>query len=317
MALDFPNSPVDGQGYEGFSFDATAGAWRVRGELDNFWCSITETPTGSYNDGVYDWNYWIYKTDGTLTVTTTGRADYLVVAGGGTGVGSNTQDNVGGGGAGGVIESAEFARLSAGTYAVTIGAGGAATTSADTQGNDGSNTSIGSLAIAVGGGGGGVRLGAGRNGGCGGGSGDNYTTGTYNPPGQGTFGQGFPGGLGVLAPGGGAGGGAGGKGSDGNLSASLIVGGVGRITTIISTTIATAQSIGEVSGSDVYFGGGGGAGVAAAGGLGGGGDSSPINQRGVDCPPNTGGGSGNADTNEGSPYAGAGGSGVVIVRTRA
>ena len=30
MALDFPDSPVEGQYYEGFNWDDTAGVWRVR-----------------------------------------------------------------------------------------------------------------------------------------------------------------------------------------------------------------------------------------------------------------------------------------------
>jgi len=289
---------------------------RVSGKDSNLeWCQITTTRTGSFSDTEGVWSYWVFKSSGTLTVGRSGRVDYVVVAGGGTGVGSNTQDNVGGGGAGGVIESAEFAQIDSGAYAVTIGAGGAATTSVDTQGNDGSNSSIGSLAIAIGGGGGGIRLTAGSDGGCGGGAGDYFgAAAPVNFPGQGTFAQGYAGGGGSNQ--GGAGGGAGGKGADGNLSESLMVGGVGRITTIISTTIATAQSIGEVSGSDVYFGGGGAGGVSAAGGLGGGGDSPAIDLRGVDCLPNTGGGSGVADVNQGSPYAGAGGSGVVIVRTK-
>ena len=314
MALDFPDAPTDGQGYEGFSFDATAGAWRVRGELDNFWCSITETPTGSYNDGVYDWNYWIYKTDGTLTVTTTGRADYLVVAGGGSGATSNSHDNVGGGGAGGVIQSTEFARLAAGTYAVTIGVGGATNSGTERAGNDGSNSSLGAGLVAIGGGAGQYRNVGGNPGGCGGGSGDLHVLNNSSFGGAPTFGQGFSGGGGGQLRGAG-GGGAGGPGENG--TAAVPIGGVGRITTIVSTTIATAQSIGEVDGGNVYFGGGGGCGSDVAGGLGGGGDGSPLNGRGVDCPPNTGGGSGSSDSNLGAPYAGVGGSGVVIVRTRA
>jgi hypothetical protein len=95
------------------------------------------------------------------------------------------------------------------------------------------------------------------------------------------------------------------------------VGGVGRTSTIITTAIATSQAVGQVSGGVLYFAGGGGAGASSAGGLGGGGAGSPADQRGVDCLPNTGGGSGNADVNQGTPYAGAGGSGVVIVRARA
>jgi len=282
------------------------------------WAKISTTPTGTFNDGTDDWNYWVFKSNGTLTVGRSGRVEYLVVAGGGTGANNNTRDNVGAGGAGGVIESPEYARIDAGSYAVTIGSGGAAQTSQNSAGNDGSDSSIGSLAVAIGGGGSGYRLEPGHDGGCGGGAGDAYVgTDPYTSQGgDGEFGQGFRGGNGHQTPGGGAGGGAGGPGTNGNASSGSIVGGVGRTTTIITTAIATAQSIGEVDSGTLYFAGGGGAGSSSAGGLGGGGDGSPANQRGVDCPANTGGGSGNSDTNEGSPFAGAGGSGVVIVRTR-
>lgn len=291
---------------------------RVSGKDSNLeWCQITTTPTGSFSDADGVWNYWVFKSSGTLTVGRSGRVDYLVVAGGATGSSSNTRNNVGGGGAGGVIESPEYAQIDSGAYAVTIGAGGAATTSIASS-NNGNNSSIGSLAVAIAGGGAGdAREDSGKDGGCGGASGDGYLPTDNFRPGDGTFGQGFRGGV-INDEGGtaGAGGGAGGVGTSGTVGAVNINGGVGRTTTIISTSIATAQAIGEVNSGTVYFAGGGGAGDEGAGGLGGGGAGSPVNQRGVDCLANTGGGSGNADTNEGSPYAGAGGSGVVIVRTR-
>lgn len=292
---------------------------RASGKDNNLeWCQITTTPTGSFSDADGVWNYWIFKSNGTLTVGRSGRVEYLVVAGGGTGANNNTRDNVGAGGAGGVIESPEYARIDAGSYAITIGSGGAAQTTVNTAGNDGNDSSIGSLAVAIGGGGAGYRLEPGHSGGCGGGAGDAYLGADpyTSQGGDPEFGQGFRGGNGHQSPGGGAGGGAGGPGTNGNVSASSIVGGVGRTTTIITTAIATAESVGEVDSGTLYFGGGGGAGTSSAGGLGGGGDGSPADQRGVDCPANTGGGSGNSDTNPGAPYAGAGGSGVVIVRTR-
>ena len=271
------------------------------------WAKISTTPTGTFNDGTYDWNYWIYKSNGTLTVSSGGRVDYVVVAGGGTGNADNARQNVGGGGAGGVIESPEYARIDADSYAITVGSGGAATTSIGVS-NDGNNSSIGSLAVAVGGGGGASRTSNGKDGGCGGGTGDGYQV--QPRGGDPTFGQGFRGGLTGGFNSSAGGGGAGQAGSAPN-------GGNGRTTTIITTAIATSESVGEVASGTLYFAGGGGGGYSGAGGLGGGGDGSPADQRGVDCPANTGGGSGNSDTNQGSPYAGAGGSGVVIVRTRA
>jgi len=112
---------------------------------------------------------------------------------------------------------------------------------------------------------------------------------------------------------GGGGGGAGGVGS--NYPSGD--GGIGAISTIITTTEATANSIGEVSGSDVYFAGGGGGALRGfvpqnLGGLGGGGDGYRYNPPGVingsNGAANTGGGSGS-----GPPSPANGGSGVVIV----
>ena len=33
MALDFPDSPVNGDYYAGFVYDSTSGTWRVIGDL--------------------------------------------------------------------------------------------------------------------------------------------------------------------------------------------------------------------------------------------------------------------------------------------
>jgi hypothetical protein len=289
---------------------------RVAGVSSNLdWCEITTTPTGNYADSGIVYNYWIFKSNSTLAVSKSGRIDFLVVAGGGTGSSDNTRDNVGGGGAGGVIQSPADQLITVGSYAITIGSGGAAQVTSNTVGNDGSNSSIGSLAVAIGGGGGGSRPLSGRNGGCGGGSGDGFEGPVNQKAGDGTFGQGFRGGnKGGDA---GSGGGAGGVGTDGTVGGSTIVGGIGRTTTIIPTSVATSEAVGQVSGGVLYFAGGGGAGSSSAGGLGGGGAGSPADQRGVNCAANTGGGSGNSDTNQGTPYAGAGGSGVVILRARA
>jgi len=293
----------------GFGQERYNRASGVNSNLD--WCRITTTPTGSFSDSDGVWNYWVFKSNSTLVVGRSGRVEYLVVAGGGTGTCDNTLSNVGGGGAGGVIQSPEFAQITDGSYAITVGAGGAAQVVNSGPGNNGSNSSIGSLAIAIGGGGASNRGLAGLSGGCGGAGGDdNGTTNQRNIGGEGTFGQGFRGGFG--ASNGGGGGGAGAVGTDGGG-----VGGIGRTSTIITTAIATSESVGQVSGGVLYFAGGGGGGAAlAAGGLGGGGAAAANDGRSANCPANTGGGSGASDTTQGSPFAGAGGSGVVIVRTR-
>lgn len=236
----------------------------------------------------------------------------LVVAGGAGGGGASGGGG-GGGGAGGMRSSTTI-ELSKGTsYDITVGGGGSAgsTGSSSSAGNgtNGTNSSVGTLFIATGGGGGGAGNGTqtGQDGGSGGGGGYNGNTG-----GSGTVGQGNDGGNGY----GNTGGGGGGAGAAGSTSTSTTVGGnggVGSISTFISDTLATAQSVGEVSGSDVYYaGGGGGAGNngGGSGGTGGGGNGGANN--GAAGTANTGGAGGGGYGASG--VAAAGGSGVVILK---
>ena len=129
------------------------------------------------------------------------KFDMLIVAAGG---GGSTDGIGGGGGAGGLIYLQDQ-RLGAGSYAVTIGAGGLA-------GSQGGNSSIVNTLFtqtAIGGGGGG-----GGSGGSGGGGNRTNT----NPGGRAESGQGFPGGSGKYGnyKSGGGGGGAGGAGVPGD-----------------------------------------------------------------------------------------------------
>ena len=123
----------------------------------------------------------------------TRRADVLLVAGGGGG-GSNA---AGGGGGGGVRDLSNI-QLNAGTYTVTIGAGGAAATSTSVRGTNGSNSVFGSY-TALGGGGGASRDGgtAPSSGGSGGG-GAGATTAGRDAGAAGTSGQGYAGGLAAM-----------------------------------------------------------------------------------------------------------------------
>ena len=102
MALDFPDSPSDGQYYEGFVWNDTSQTWRV-----------TKLPAGA-------------------------SFEYVVVGGGAGGGGSNTNGaNMPGGGAGGYRSNVSGENsgggftneipleLPSGSYTVTIGAGGA------------------------------------------------------------------------------------------------------------------------------------------------------------------------------------------------
>jgi alpha-tubulin suppressor-like RCC1 family protein len=232
----------------------------------------TVTTSGSYK-------IHTFTSSGTFTPATDMIVDALVVAGGGGGGG----DASGGGGAGGVLYSTSYS-LSSGAKAITVGAGGAAN-------QNGQNSSIGNLLVAIGGGAGRKYL-KGNNGGSGGGGSYLRGTGEFEA-GLGTSGQGNNGGVGRYYYRGGGGGGAGAAGA--NASA----GGHGGI--------GVANSI---TGTSVYYGGGGGGGATAmaagTGGTGGGGNGSPGT-------PNTGGGGGGGGGSA-STIGGSGGSGIVIIR---
>jgi hypothetical protein len=287
--------------------------------------NFTDTETGTFSSGGTNYKYLIFTSSGTVTFDTDGIADFLVVAGGGGGNSwrtSNT-DNASGGGAGGVINKTGV-YVTAATYTVTVGAGGAGTYVQPylALGNDSSlSTNVGTLLQAVGGGGGGTSSSTdtadwgarvhGWGGGSGGGAGQGWGMNGYG--GRGVSGQGSDGGNYAVGGGYGIAAGGGGWGGTGGPVANSTPanGGPGDISTIVTSTIATANSIGEVSGSDVYYSGGG-AGKArittynGTGGIGGGGDIATAGAA------NTGGGGGGSNTLN---VAGAsGGSGLVIVR---
>ena len=306
MALDFPNSPSDGQYYEGFTWDATYSVWRVRAGFEGrAGIASTSGAAGTATTG----EAYIFTGSGAITVSKAGLLDVLIIGGGGGGYG-------GGGGAGGYWEKTLW--FEAGSHTVTIGAGGAAgyteTTGATgpRDGFNGGSSLLGQYVSPGGGGGATIRSnatssnnyqsGAGRTGGSAGGGGNTNGTAPANSAGIAIPGFGNNGGKGGFLTGGG-GGGAGQVGEDAAADyPNGSEGGNGSISTIISSTDATSFSVGQVSGSDVYYSGGGGgspysSGSAGVGGLGGGGDSNTSGTA------NTGGGGGTT-----------GGSGVVIVR---
>ena len=283
----------------------------------------------------YDGSSWVDL--GAITQGASISVDYLVVGGGG-GAGTNNTRGVGGGGAGATVNSYNYATEGTGgrypkaqstlslyknlRYNVGIGAGGAAQTSGNTVGFNG----LGSYFHTVVGPGGGSgahgnpntgRSSYGLSGACGGGS--NHQSG-YQGRGNEEFG--FDGGSGYGASNNWHGGGGGGTGGNGvaGVSNNAGDGGVGKAFTILSDTNAGTASVGEVSGTDVYYGGGGGgAGYSnssvSPGGLGGGGDGniSSAQQPANNGSANTGGGGG-ADAAGSATTPGAGGSGVVILR---
>ena len=256
--------------------------------------------------------------------------DFLVVAGGG---GGGEGYYGGGGGAGGLRSSygsdlsgkdsttENDASLVSGTvYTITVGGGGAGSTSPTVTGTNGEDSKIvgGDVSIVSFGGGGGASRNSeaqnslsGADGGCGGGAASQVNNG-----GSGTASQGFDGGDCSSAQYGAGGGGAGSAGSQGAGTTVASPGGGGQISTIISSSLATTNGVGEVSGSDVYFSGGGGGGknnTTSSGGLGGGGLGNSIaGGAGGDGDDFTGGGGGGGGGN--GSDGGDGGSGVVILR---
>ena len=238
--------------------------------------------------------------------------DAIVVGGGGGG------GAFGGGGGGGGLLGGTYA-VTPGTYTVTVGGGGTAGTfngSVYSPGGDGGTSLISGLVSVNGGGGGGNwPNGTGRSGSAGGGGGGTGLGGTGIP------GLGFNGGNGGSAStspyrGQGGGGGAGAPGQAGNQGTGGVIGGNGG-----------AGVSNNITGTTLFYGGGGGGmtmgnstgignTVLAQGGQGGGGSSGRFYTPTVGAQSgtaNTGGGGG-AGTGSAGQLAGAGGSGVVIIR---
>jgi hypothetical protein len=238
--------------------------------------------------------------------------DVLVVAGGGGGgYGAG-----GGGGAGGLLAYTSQA-LTAISYNVTVGAGGAAGT-AGSQVNNGVNSQFASLTASTGGGGGASWTGGSGVAAGSGGSGGGGTTTTYTSGGTGS--QGNNGGTGFATSNQGSGGGGGFGAVGGNASSGVGGAGGAGTSTYSSWLTATGTGLnGFIAGGGGGIGGGG-SGVGGAGGSGGGGGgangSTPTTfaSPGVkDAVVNTGGGGGGGFGSGGFPV-GNGGSGVVIVR---
>ena len=262
----------------------------------------TSVPSATGGDVITtDGTYWYhaFKYSGTFTPLKALTADCLVVAGGG---GGGTKSG-GGGGAGGLVYTASNS-LTATSYTVTIGAGGAQTSSDSIVGNDGSNSNLtgGSLSLtaAVGGGGGGclVTTTTGRTGGSGGGGSQSGTGGSA------TSGQGTAGGSGNSSTGGGGGG--------ASVAGTVSGGGNGSNT-------YSAWASATITGVSGYYAGGGGGGIypsgSTTGGAGGGGVGGSYNSGGQTAGTvNTGSGGGAASGDDPNRRGAAGGSGIVIVR---
>lgn len=256
----------------------------------------------------------------TLVLPETRECDVLLVAGGGGGGGVTGTGASGGGGAGGLVFNT-YSALQGQQYSIVVGDGGTAGGDALENGGNGGNTTGFGLTAEGGGGGGGSSDGttwlAGSAGGSGGGGGGgdaspNGAGGAATQPGTNsgvTTDAGFAGGA-SASNAGDCGGGGGGAGEVGDTFQGSDVGNGYNIQggdgLDMSSYFTTAF------GDNGWFAGGGGAfarndNISRAGGLGGGGAGASSGTA------NTGGGGGGRDA---GVVAGAGGSGIVLIRYR-
>jgi len=309
--------------------DATEG-WRVvfTGSLSDIESTFI-TATGGTIVTCGNCKMHIFTSPGTFCVSSVGctgvndTVNYMVIAGGGGGGGQG-----GGGGAGGFRISydsplaASSLPVSASPYPISVGGGGAGSTTETTAGANGSNSIFSTITSAGGGGGGSDGPKVGNTGGSGGGGGWGQAgaagnTPPVSPPQGNTGGTGYPN---SASHGGGGGGGANAVGGNANCNVGG-TGGAGMPTAILGST-PTAPSYGTPGPAPGrYFAGGGGGnanpgyGGGGPGGAGGGGNGADPAQTVTPGTANTGGGAGSKHAVYCSPYTnGNGGSGIVIIR---
>ena len=260
-----------------------------------------------------------FTASGTFQITSGSATVFWEIVGGGGAGGTSAAAGGGGGGGGGAIERGS-AVLGAGTYAVTIGAGGVASTPTlhPTSGGTSSFNGVSALGGGRGGAGDGTTNIPGAQGGSGGG-GRGITTGGDTSAGAASGSNANAGGAGVASATGSQryGGGGGGAGGAGTAS---------------STTTAGVGGAGQASqapGVSATYSGGGGGGSNTTAGLGGhGGDTSATGGRGASGMTASGtpgpaqagktpgsGGGGGPQVGTGSPVTngGAGAAGIVHV----
>tara|TARA_B100000029_G_scaffold129504_2_gene122995 strand:- start:4598 stop:6067 length:1470 start_codon:yes stop_codon:yes gene_type:complete len=275
-------------------------------------------PSGGTITTVGDYKIHTFTSSGNFVITNlsdiiNSQVEYLVVAGGGGGGGGKGDVGGGGGGAGGYRTAATHA-VTAQSYAITVGAGGNAGGGPDSaiiDAGKGSDSVFDTITSTGGGYGARGQYGTvgmpGGDGGSGGGGSTDHTSGNNagaggsgntpsTSPSQGNNGAAAVGGSPYTS---GGGGGASATGSSAN-------GGAGTSSSITGSAVT-------------YAGGGGGSwrGGGGSGGAGGGGDGAHTTP-GTSGTANTGGGGGGVgQASNGQPNgnpAGAGGSGIVIIK---
>ena len=252
--------------------------------------------SSSITDGGQAYTLLEFTSDGTLTVSTTGLFDVLILggAGGGGREAAVAGRCSGGGGGGGIFNETIY--LTAGTYAVDVGAGGAGATVDSTNGSNGFSSWIGEYTAGFGGSGDGSSgdvEGRVRTGATSGGARGLSTVNSLDV----SFGlQGAKGGNAVSGSAGGGGGQSAGANGSGSTGAA---GGAGLTSTF--------------SGSSVVYGSGGGGGGDVTGGTGGtnAGNGSGNGGAATSGTTNRGGGGGGGSE---AANGGAGSSGIVLVR---
>ena len=287
--------------------------------------TINALPSGGTTSSSGGDRIHTFTSSGTFTVPsglTLSNVEYLVLAGGAGGGAEHGTNGAGAGGGGGLRSSrtgsnsgggasAESKQtISAGSYTVTVGAGGAGVTSGGAaNGTPGSNSVFNGITSNGGGYGSGDASLSTNNGGSGGCGGGGNSSGN-GAGGSGTSGQGYAGGAGnnSSSHGGGGGGGAGSAGTNaGSGARGSSHGGDG------GNGVSN-----DISGSSViYSGGGGGAswnsnpGGYGGGAGGAGGSQSTVGGNGT---VNRGGGGGAGKDTNSYPGSGSGSSGIVIIR---
>jgi len=352
------NAAISGSGICQQTYTLSAGNESVTVTSGDNYCYVAFKNLGAAGStsSSYVWN----KPNGISSL------DVLVIGGGGGG-GSR---HGGGGGAGSFVQATSYSvTISSTNINVVVGTGGAGApglVSGNYIGSKGNESSfkIGVNGLTALGGGGGVNGSSlNVNGGSGGGAGASQTAGTATTSTQRTldgvstiggieFGQNAV--AGASEPSGaydfwaaGGGGGAGAAGKRPSLSGVEYTssssfpdsngsdarggdGGIGKVSSIISSTVATNLGIGQNSSGSTYFAAGGGGGIGndgAAGGLGGtgggGNGTRAIASGGVAALVSTGSGGGGSGYDDIPPIAGgdtqnppggSGGSGVVVIR---
>ena len=255
-------------------------AWLCSRVVAATYVSATGGDITNYTDGGISYRAHIFTNNGTLTVTSGGAVDALIV-GGGACASNISALTRGGGGAGGDVVVSNIT-LAVTSYSVVVGLGGARAWNESTGG-------VSSVAGVVAQGGGGpsniCRIG----------SGGYWHSGGLH--GQGSYGSKYSGGGVTGAGGAGGGGGAGGVGQLGETNGGN--GGIGVTN--------------NYSGVAVGYGGGGGGASAATAGIGidgGANGNNVVVEAGIGAIANRGGGGGGAR----AVPNGAGGSGIVIIR---